>query len=225
MIFRRRLFDAVRARFGALSQAQVDGINAIIDVWEARGLTDPRWLAYILATAWHETGRTMQPVREIGRGNGRAYGIPDQKTGRVYYGRGLVQITWKTNYERLGKRLGLDLVNNPDRALEPAISARILVIGMEEGLFTGKRLADYFSDGAASWVNARRIVNGLDRAEMIAAYARKFHDAISSAEVAVAPAPSPSPAPVPSPPAPAAPVAPASFWRRFWSALTKRIAA
>lgn len=223
MIDRKRFFDNVRSRFGALSQAQVDGYNAILDVWEARGLTDLRWLAYILATAWHETAFTMQPVREYGRGNGRPYGVRDAATGQTYYGRGYVQITWKANYEKLGRRLGLDLVSNPDRALDPTIAARILVIGMQEGMFTGRRLSDYFAGGAAAWVTARRIVNGLDKADAIAGYARKYHDALTAAEVAVAPAPVRPDAPMPTAPAPAAPVAATSLWGRFWAALKTRL--
>lgn len=176
-------FASVRARLfgGALTQPQTDGLNLILDECAARGVVDRRCVAYVLATAYHETGRRMQPVREIGRGRGRAYGAPDPRTGHVYDGRGYVQITWKANYQRLGARLGLDLVADPDRALDPTIAAAILVLGMKEGLFTGHALSDVFRADKADWIGARRIVNGLDRAAEIAAYARAFDAALHAA--------------------------------------------
>lgn len=176
-------FASVRARLfgGALTQPQTDGLNLILDECAARGVADRRGVAYVLATAYHETGRRMQPVREIGRGRGRAYGAPDPRTGHVYDGRGFVQITWKANYQRLGARLGLDLVAEPDRCLDPNIAAAILVVGMKEGLFTGHALSDVFRADKSDWIGARRIVNGLDRAAEIAAYARAFHAALTAA--------------------------------------------
>lgn len=179
-------FANVRARLygGALTRSQTDGLSLILEECAARGVADLRQTAYVLATAYHETGRRMQPLREIGRGRGRAYGVPDPQTGHVYDGRGLVQITWKANYRRLGARLGLDLVADPDRCLDPKIAAAILVVGMQEGLFSGRALSDAFRPDATDWVGARRIVNGLDRAAEIAAYARAFHAALTAAAAA-----------------------------------------
>ena len=76
---RKAFFDGVRAKLflGTLSQYQVDGMNAILDEWERRKLTDLRWLAYMLATVKWETAHTMQPIAEYGRGRGYAYGVPD----------------------------------------------------------------------------------------------------------------------------------------------------
>lgn len=190
-------FAKARARpfEGALTPSQIDGLTAILDECAAREVRDPREIAYVLATAFHETGRAMRPVREIGRGTGRPYGAPDPRTGRVYDGRGYVQITWRSNYQRLGDRLGVDLVGDPDRALEPKIAAAILVVGMKEGLFSGRRLADAFTTGKTDWIGARRIVNGRDRAAAVAAYARAFHAALTAAQ-ARAPAAAASSAPV-----------------------------
>lgn len=92
----------------------------------------------------------MQPIREYGRGRGRAYGARDRQTGHAYFGRGYVQLTWKANYALAGGKLGLDLVANPDLALDPGAAARILFLGMAEGWFTGKRLADYSRRNAAT---------------------------------------------------------------------------
>jgi len=168
-----------RAGFGPLSQKEVDGISALLAEMEARGWTDRRWWAYVLATAWHETAATMAPIAEYGKGRGHPYGKPDA-AGRAYYGRGFVQLTWRENYERLGRALGIDLVNKPDIALEPGPAAEIMCLGMEQGLFTGKCLADYFDAENDDPVNARRIVNGTDKAKLIAGYYAKALAAIEA---------------------------------------------
>jgi putative chitinase len=159
-----------REQFGPISQKEVDGINALLSEMEGRGWVDRRWWAYVLATAWHETAGTMQPLAEYGRGKGRPYGKPDAATGHAYFGRGFVQLTWKENYTKLGERLGLDLVRKPDLAMEATAAAQIMCLGMEEGLFTGKALGDYFDADTDDPINARRIVNGTDKAKLIAGY-------------------------------------------------------
>lgn len=181
---RKAFFAAVRNNpfGGSLSQGQVDGLNFILDAWEASGLGDPRWLAYMLATAFHETARTMQPIEEYGKGRGRKYGEPDPETGQTYYGRGYVQLTWRGNYEVMGQQVDLDLVNHPELALDPTTAARIMFKGMVLGLFTGRKLSDYLVNGKTDFYNARRIVNGTDRAEDIAGYARAFLKALEAAQ-------------------------------------------
>jgi len=190
MFDRAKLFDRVRADLfgGKLAQHQVEGIEAVLDAWELappeprpKQAPDLRWLAYMLGTAFHETAKTMQPIREFGHGHGHRYGIPDPKTGQTYYGRGLVQLTWLENYERFGKFLGIDLVHNPELACEMEHAVAIMFLGMTEGLFTGKRLRAYFGPGLENWVGARRIINGLDCAETIATHAQKFHAALVAA--------------------------------------------
>ena len=66
-----------------------------------------------------------------------------------------------------------------DGALEPDLAAKIMFKGMIDGIFTGKKLADYFNPRTADWKNARRIINGLDHADDIATYAKKFYAASS----------------------------------------------
>lgn len=149
----------------------------------------PEQSAYILATTYHETAGTMLPVREtLAKTTDQAiqrleksfkagklswvktaYWRKD-KEGKSWLGRGYVQLTWKRNYIRLGSRLGLDLVSDPDAVMRPAIAVKILVYGMMEGLFTGHSLPDFIDNGKYDWVNARRVVNGTDRAELIAGY-------------------------------------------------------
>ena len=158
---------------GELAPPQVEGINAILDEWERRGLEDTRWLAYILATAYHETAFTMQPIEEYGKGKGYPYGVPDPETGKIYYGRGLAQLTWKHNYQRLGNLLNVDLVHHPEMALDMEIATQIIYEGMIRGEFTGKKLAHYFKE-ESDWYNARKIINRLDKADRIGRYARAF---------------------------------------------------
>lgn len=181
---RGEFFDHVRhAPFpGRLAQSHVDGCNAILDVCEHRGVIDTRWIAYILATAFHETAHTMKPIEEYGKGRGKAYGEPAGPDHRCYYGRGFVQLTWLANYERAEKELGLPFVRNPDLALVNGPAAQIIVRGMVEGWFSGKKLADYFSARRTWWNSARRIVNGTDRAAMIGRYAQQFHTALEAAK-------------------------------------------
>lgn len=112
MINHKFFFDHVRTYlfFDKLAQPQVNGLNAILNEWEKNyAKKDDRWLAYMLATTHHETDRTMQPIEEYGKGKGKLYGKPDPITGKAYYGRGFVQLTWKSNYEKMGKVLGQTL--------------------------------------------------------------------------------------------------------------------
>jgi putative chitinase len=194
----KAFFDAVRGTLfgGSLSTGQVAGCQAIIKAFQDRGLTDTRWLAYCLATAYHETARTMQPIKEWGGPAyfRRMYDPLSDDPGRAalalrmgaepgdgvqFYGRGYVQLTWRANYEKLGRLLEIDLVGHPDLALQPGTAAAIMLEGMERGLFTGKKLGDYFGeDGRCDWVNARRIINGTDRAADVAGYAQRFNSAL-----------------------------------------------
>lgn len=160
--------------FGPLEQKQVDGLNALLPVVADVPLL--RQQAYILATAYHETAHTMQPVREYGRGKKHKYGKPGKHGGQVAYGRGYVQLTWDYNYEKADKELDLGgaLIADYDLALSPGISAQILVRGMMEGWFTTRRLGQYVSADKCDYRNARRVVNGLDKADLIAGYARQL---------------------------------------------------
>jgi putative chitinase len=165
---------------GTLRQSQVDGLNAILDGWEAKYADeDDRWLAYAIATTYHETDQKMQPIEEYGKGKGLPYGKPDPETGKTYFGRGFVQLTWKKNYDIMGRKIGVDLVSHPELALDAANATPILFIGMIDGLFTGKSFGDYFNKSTEDWVSARKIINGLDKAQAIAVYGHNFYAAIS----------------------------------------------
>lgn len=186
---------ARRAPFGGrLSQAQVEGVTAILDEWDRRNLSDIRWLAYILATAFHETGGKMQPIKEAG---GDAYlskydtgklaarlgNTPDADgDGQRYAGRGFVQITGRSNYRAFG------IEDRPDEALKLPTATKIIFNGMIGGIFTGKKLADYFDRIIDNPIGARRIVNGTDKAQLIAGYHKNFLDALHAATLDEKPA-------------------------------------
>ncbi len=188
MLDRDIFFARVRARpfAGALRQGQVDGLNFLLDAWAKTVFSDTRWLSYALATTFHETARKMEPVEEIGHGRGHGYGVPTGPWHNVYYGRGDPQLTFETNYIKASKMLArhgivADLDRYPDKMLDPTIAAAVLYYGMAEGLFTGRKLGDYFSGKHADPIGARRIINGLDRAKLIAGYYADFLSAVTAA--------------------------------------------
>lgn len=171
-------FAAVRQVTGALTQPQVNILNILLRT-AGTARWPIGWLAYGLATAWHEA--RLLPQAEWGRGKGRPYAKAG-KYGQAQYGRGLVQLTWDFNYEWADKALELNgqLLRNFDLALDPTIATRILVKGMEDGAFTGRRLGQYIVRRGTpeAFVNARRIINGTDKAQLIAGYAERFQAAL-----------------------------------------------
>lgn len=180
------------SKTGGFLQEQVDGVDAVIDAVEEHGDISRDQFSYIMATVYHETARRMAPVREslAKTDEGaiaalrRAYGHKaylKRVNDHVYYGRGFVQLTWSYNYRAAGEKLGINLYDNPDLAMEPRISAKILVRGMMEGWFTTKALPAYVANGKRDFINARRVVNGTDKAKLIAGYVRWFDMAAKAA--------------------------------------------
>ena len=180
-----RFFQSVRASlFRPMAQGQVDGCNALLAASE--GL-DKTWRAYLLATAYHETAQTMQPIHEYGGPAylakydpgthlGKMLGNTQPGDGARFMGRGYVQLTGRANYAKAGSKLGVDLIGHPDLAMQPDIAAKIAVQGMSEGWFTGKKFSDYLP---GQYGQARRIINGLDQAAKIANYAVQFETALT----------------------------------------------
>ncbi len=197
MINRKFFFERVRMDLflGSLKQSQVTGIEGILDEWESgHSKKDDRWLAYVLATVHHETDRTFKPIKEYGGPTyyTKMYDITGdrptlaQKNGNTmpgdgakYCGRGFVQLTWKNNYRAMSAICEVNLVENPERAMELPIATKTLFHGMMKGTFTGKKLSDYFTPEQDDWVNARRIINGLDKANAVADYGKRYYAAIS----------------------------------------------
>lgn len=185
-------FDTIRPMFGgAIKQSQVDGCNVILKASEGLPVAHR---AYLLATAFHETAKTMQPVREtLAKSDESAVNVLEKswkagklkwvrtpywrydQEGKSWLGRGYVQLTHKDNYAKAAKKLNVDLLGNPAIAMKADVAAQILVKGSCEGWFTGKTLDDYLPE---DFEGARRVINGTDKAKLIAGYARSFEAAL-----------------------------------------------
>ena len=192
-------FAIIRSKFGSLSQEAVDNINLIVETCEKYNLSY-RQTSYVLATVAWETARTFKPIEEYGKGKGRKYGTwytnsKGVKYGiagsggdtylysdypHLYYGRGHTQNTWLDNYEYIKQRTGVDVVNNPNLLLDSKLSAEVTVLAMKEGWYTGKKLSDYINDKKKDLLEARRIVNGNDKAKEIADIAVVMERALRS---------------------------------------------
>lgn len=188
-------YDAVRSTLfdGTFDQSQFLGMEAIGVALDTFGDHDRRNEAYVFATAFHETGRKMQPVYEIGPHSyfnkyepgtniGRMLGNVRPGDGFLFRGRGLVQLTGRAIYARAGVYTHLPLETNPDMAMLPDVAARLLVLGVEGGWFTGRGIKSLGTnlDDYHRFIEDRRAVNGTDRAAMIANYAMKFEAAIAA---------------------------------------------
>ncbi len=176
-------FDTIRKEINLTTQ-NVFGFEKVLNYALLRG-TPVNDLAYALATAFWETGQTMTPVVEANwlSENWR------KKNLRYYpwHGRGLIQTTWDYNYQKMGKELGVNLMKNPDLLLEWEYSLPALFVGMEKGLYTGKSFDDYIDDideddteDLREYTNARRIVNGTDKAVTIGKLALLFEKALKA---------------------------------------------
>lgn len=174
-----KVLATIRARLSKLSTSQVRGINVVLAAADGLPLS---YAAYMLATAWHETNKTMLPVVE-------AYWLSEdwRRQHLRYYpwhGRGYVQLTWEANYRKADKALSLggSLVKNPDRAMEPEIAAQIMRRGMVEGWFTGVTLSNCLPTAGmaarAQYIHARTIINGRDKDDLIEDYAQVFERAL-----------------------------------------------
>lgn len=201
-IDRAYFFDEYQKRFTKLTYTQKNALENIFTGIEEYCENDKSYvcslkkIAYMLATAKHETGHTFEPITE--RGN-RSYfnkydpvlaNTPERRKraiementqqgdGFKYRGRGYVQLTWKKNYRKSGEYLKKDLVNNPELALDQKNATKIMIYGMETGMFTTKKISSYISEDSADYLNARRVINGMDKAASIAGYASKLEECL-----------------------------------------------
>lgn len=197
---RDTFFGAIRPAFGGkLSEPQVAGMNAILDAAATAGLTDANHVANVLAQVRRETGGYMSPIKEtvmpshrdknpsdaeVIKRLERAYAAgklgkvkkPYWRTGE--FGRGQIQLTHAENRAKFG-------ISNRDDLLDLKVSARVAVVGMRDGVFRGKKLADYDFPAALDAPpdgNPRRIVNGKDGSDAeVAKFHRQFHKALAAA--------------------------------------------
>lgn len=188
-------FNSIRNTMGSMTQDQVDGINTILDMMEEDNyVNDIKQFAYIWATIKHEAADTYKPVVEY-RSDSSAEALYGYKTklgkdlgniqpgdGEAFKGVGYVQVTGRGNALKLEPVLGVNLTNPPAQfrlqMIEPIYSYEAASYGVTTGLFTGKKLNDYINDSQCDYINARRVINGTDQAQVIAEYAVHFESAI-----------------------------------------------
>lgn len=156
-----------------ITDDRVEGVRAISHAIAEASITDVRHIAYIFATCAHECSFLCIEERKAAQGT-TVWEMQKKYWNTGYYGRGYAQITWKKNYEKFEKLLGLPLVAQPELALVPETSAKILVIGMRDGMFSGKKLSDYINAKSTDFIRARRVVNGNFQADRVAAHADRL---------------------------------------------------
>jgi len=200
IIDKKHFYDSYREIFGVIKDPVVKALDFLLDKFDASEVFSTKArISYALATIKRETAETYEPVSEgywiKGDRLGKLYAyyqshnpgalttiFPNGKREPAYYGRGIVQTTHNFNYNKFANILKIDLVNRPELALDPEVSFKIMEYGMENGSFTGKKLSDYFTDGAYDFYKARKIINGLDAAREIADNAEKFMHCINFIE-------------------------------------------
>lgn len=166
----KRYIKACEKAFGKLNSTQKNAIEQIIRAFDRYGDKDVNKLAYILATARHESYFKPIEERRASPNQTTVYQLQNAYWYTGYYGRGFVQLTHLNNYKKMSAFLGIDLVKQPQLALNPKYAARIMVYGMMNGLFTRKKLSLYINKQQQDYYNARRVVNGTDRAQRIQNY-------------------------------------------------------
>ena len=198
-INRDAFFKGYRNHFGNLSQSLVDALNFLLGKLELDHRFDNsdlsrQQISYILATFKWETAHTMLPIDEYGSDAyfekrygshtrvGKTLGNTQAGDGARYHGRGYVQLTGRRNYAKASVHTGQDLLGHPDRCKDPELAYDIAVQGMLEGWFTGRRLNQYFKPALPpDYTEARRIINGTDKAVLIAELARAFEQVLAAA--------------------------------------------
>lgn len=172
-IYAPRFVPMYAEEFGGFNGDVLYGLGAFLDFMRTdKNLTDVRHVAYMMATVYHETSGTWQPIDEKGKGAGRYYGKPatiecgGKSYTNIWYGRGYVQLTLADNYKKFDERmnLGCSLVSNPDKAKEPELAYKILSAGTVYGIYRGLKISDYTGGNKCDYYNARDVINA-DKAD------------------------------------------------------------
>ncbi|MEQ8466528.1 MAG: DUF4231 domain-containing protein [Coleofasciculus sp. E1-EBD-02] len=135
-------------------------LPGVLEALQDYDILDKQVLIGLLATVRVETNG-FKPINEFGgpkyftkhyEGR-RDLGNVKPGDGAKYHGRGYIQITGRANYRTYGQKLGVDLENNPELALDPEISAKILACYFKDrGVATAAKVGD--------WRKVRKLVNG-----------------------------------------------------------------
>ena len=173
-----KAIQACENAFGFMDETQQDAIRKIVAAFHRYGDGDKYKLAYILATARHESNFRPIQERRAASSQTELYNLQNRYWASGYFGRGFVQLTWKGNYQKMSRVLGVDFVNQPELAMEPTYAARILVYGMMKGSFTGLALGNFINENGQDFYKARQVVNRLDKAGRIAGYGKILNEAV-----------------------------------------------
>ncbi len=226
---RAEFFKIIRPLFARkkLLVIQVKRIEAVIDGLEERSVEIGQ-AAYIMATA-HWESDSFKAMEEYA--TGKAYewrtdlGNTLKGDGVRFKGRGLVMITGRRNYAMWTDILKVDFVANPSRVSDLEHAVPILIDGMSNGTFTGKKLTTYIHGSKRDYVNARHVVNGKDKAREIADLAFAYYNAFFGSGYGVAAPSSTVRQPPDDPGAPVAPKTPFMSLTAFLSAFVAVIRA
>jgi hypothetical protein len=176
----QKWIKACNKAFFQLDDTQRSSVAHIVRDFQKYGDRDENKLIYMLATARHES--RLKPIKEWRASSSQTtiYNRQNRYWHTGYFGRGFVQLTWERNYAKMAEFTGLDLVNNPDLALLPDYASDILVYGMMNGSFTRRKLDEFINKTIVDYYNARKTVNGLDKAVTIMRYAVDLQNALKN---------------------------------------------
>ncbi|MHB9134285.1 MAG: glycoside hydrolase family 19 protein [Armatimonadota bacterium] len=134
----------------------------LLDALRDKEIDDPATIIAALATGAVETGK-YRYVEEAGYVNSQAardayfdktkYAKVDPVTGKRYYGRGIVQLTWKDTYAKYGRELKRDFLRHPEEVTKPAMAGTVLAKFFEEKGIPAMA-------HAGLWFEVRKKVNG-----------------------------------------------------------------
>lgn len=155
--------------YGSSATAPIEreqSIRLIVQACLNAGISNEKQIAYVLATAQHESQNFSALEEAHGRKQATVKGY---EGGEEYFGRGYVHLTHDFNYRRMESKLGIEnLHSDPQKAAEPQNAADIIAVGMRDGDYTGRRLSQYINGQRTDYLGARAIVNGKDRDKTVA---------------------------------------------------------
>jgi hypothetical protein len=143
--------ETIAAATGCPVEAVRTNWPLLYSALEARAIADAPVCAAVIGTVAVETASTFAPVREA-FWLSEAWRMANLRYA-PFYGRGYIQLTWEFNYRAYGDAIGVDLVDNPDLALEPQTAAAVMA-----EYFLKRDIATVARQG--NWTEVRRRVQG-----------------------------------------------------------------
>lgn len=116
----QKLIDAAP---DGLKEKAKETVPLVVKAFRQKGIATRENIAFALANVEYEAFYDLSREEVNGKVQARRYGYDG---GENYYGRGGFMFTHRYNYEKFGKKIGVDLVSNPELARDPEISAKIM---------------------------------------------------------------------------------------------------